>query len=327
VSGKPLTLALAALLLATALLPAVALAAQPSRSPYLYHDDEYLVVAYYRFGSRIAMAQNNSKVFSPLTIEVFSKTGKPVSFIVDGRKFSLAAGFEKPARHILDVPPNQHVCIQLVLDGSAERFCFYGLARERAVEEYVQMTVRELAALITRIRAETLAAALAGMALGAGLAWLLKTRLVLLDAFNPFNLLLGFAALAAMPGYWWLSIPVLLGLGAGHLLAPRPPTVALVKPDFGNRRLWVLFLPVYYTPDGRMAAALQDFRAALDRLRGRHVYVENTVTGEGLPLGGWALDIVDEKGRSQSYDMVLVRRVRLKRRRLGDSRVARREKE
>jgi len=324
VSGKPLTLALAALTLYVILYTVPAHAA--SSSPYLYHDQEYLVIAYYRFGSRIAMAQNNSKVFSPLTIEVFSRSGEPVSFIIDGRKFSLPAGFDRPARHVLDVPPNQHVCIQLVLDGSLKRFCFYGLARERAVEEYVQMTVKELAALITRVRAETLAAALAGILAGAGIAWLLKTRLILLDVFNPFNLLFGFAALAAMPGYWWLSIPMLLGLGVGHLLAPSPPTVALVKPDFGNRRLRVWLLPVYYTPDGRMAAAIQDLRAALGRLRGRHVYVENTVTGEGLSLSGWSLDIVDEKGRSQSYEMLLVRRVRLKRRRLGGSR-AREEKE
>ena len=115
---------------------------------------------------------------------------------------------------------------------------------------------------------------------------------------------------------------MLLGLGAGHLLAPGPPVVALVKPDFGNRRLRILFLPVYYTSDGRMAAALQDFRAALERLRGRHVYVANTATGEGLPLSGWSLDIVDEKGRSSSYDMILARKIRLKRRRVSGSRAS-----
>ena len=109
-SGKPLTLALA--LAALALLPATALAAAATTSvPYLYHDQEYLVIAHYRFGSRIALAQNNSKVFSPLTIEVFSKIDRPVSFIVGERKFSLQAGFGKPARHVLDVPPNQHVCV------------------------------------------------------------------------------------------------------------------------------------------------------------------------------------------------------------------------
>ncbi len=314
-SGKPLILLLVLLyILYTG--PALAAISTGSNGPYLYHDDEYLVVAYYRFGSRIAMAQNNSKVFSPLTIEVFSKTDRPVSFIVGERKFSLRAGFEKPARHILDVPPNQHVCIALVLGGGSERFCFYGLARERAVEEYVQMTVKELAAMITRIRAETLAAAIAGILLGAGLAWILKTRLILLDALNPFNVVIGFAALAAMPSAWWLSIPLLLGLGAGHLLAPGPPTVALVKPDFGNRRLRVLLLPVYYTSDGRLAAALQDLRAALGRLRGSHVVIENSVTSEGLPLSGWSLDIIDEKGRSSSYEMLLVRRIRLKRRRV-----------
>jgi len=322
-SGKPLTLTLA--VLALHILYAVPVHAALS-SPYLYHDRDYLVIAYYKFGSRIALAQNNSKVFSPLTIEVFSKSGKPVSFIVGDRKFSLPAGFDRPARHVLEVPPNQHVCLQIVLDGEPRRFCFYGLARERAVEEYVQMTVKELASLITRVRAETLAAALAGVLAGVGAAWLVKTRLVVLDALNPFNLLLGFVALAAMPGAWWLSIPLLLGLFAGYWLAPSPPLVALVKPDFGNRRLRVLLLPVYYTPDGRMAAALQDLRAALDRLRGRHVYVVNTVTGEGLPLSGWSLDIIDEKGRSQSYEMLLVRRIKLKRRRLGGSRV-RKEKE
>jgi len=38
-----------------------------------------------------------------------------------------------------------------------------------------------------------------------------------------------------------------------------------------------------------MAAALQDFKAAIDRLRGRRVYAENTVTGKGLLLtaGAW----------------------------------------
>ncbi|ALL01947.1 hypothetical protein Pyrde_1904 [Pyrodictium delaneyi] len=317
-TGKPLTLALAILTLHFILYTVPAYAA--SSGPYLYHDQEYLVVAYYRFGNRIAMAQNNSKVFSPVTIEVFSKTGRPVSFVVGERKFSLLAGFGEPARHVLEVPPNQHVCIQVVLEGSAKRFCFYGLARERAVEEYVQMTVKELAALVTRVRAETLAAALAGILAGAGLAWLVKTRLVLLDALNPVSLAAGLIALAAMPRYWWLSIPMLLGLFAGYWLAPSPPTVALVKPDFSNRRLKVLLLPVYYTSDGRLAAALQDFKATLGRLRGSHVYVENTVTGEGLPLSGWSLDIIDEKGRSSSYEMLLVRRIRLKRRRVrGDA--------
>lgn len=321
-SGKPLILLPALLYIILYTGPALAAISTGSNSPYLYHDDEYLVVAYYRFGSRIAMAQNNSKVFSPLTIEVFSKTDRPVSFIVGERKFSLQAGFEKPARHILDVPPNQHVCITLVLGGGSKRFCFYGLARERAVEEYVQMTVKELAAMITRIRAETLVAAVAGILLGVGIAWIIKTRLVVLDVFNPFNLVLGFAALATLPRAWWLSIPVLIGLAGGYALAPSPPVVAFVKPDFGNRRLKILFMPIYYTSEGRMAVALQDFRAAINRLRGRHVYVENTVTGEGLPQGSWALDLVDEKGRGSSYDMLLARRIRLKRRRLGGSRAS-----
>ncbi len=295
------------------MLPAAS-AAQPS--PYLYHDGNYLVIAYYKFGSRIALAQNNSKVFSPLTIEVFSKTSRPVSFIVGDRKFSLPAGFDRPARHVLDVPPNQHVCLQIVLGEEPRRFCFYGLARERAVEECIQMTVRELEEMLRNIRAETMVTVLAALGLGMALAWLVKTRLVILSALNPVNMVLGLAAFTAMPEYWWASISLLVGLLAGYAVAPSPLVLALVKPDFSNRRLRVLLLPVYYTSDGRLAAALQDFKAALGRLRGQHVYVENAVTGEGLPLSGWSLDIIDEKGSSQSYDMVLVRRIRLKRRRV-----------
>ena len=43
---------------------------------------------------------------------------------------------------------------------------------------------------------------------------------------------------------------------------------------------------------------------------GRYVYV----TPAELPYSGWALDIIDEKGRGVTYDMVLVRSVRLRRR-------------
>ncbi len=301
---------LAALTLVLIMLPLFSsLALAGELTPTLYRDERVIVIAYYKFGSRIVLAQNGSKVFSPLYLEVYARDRLPVSIEVGDRRISDIAGFEKPARFVIDVKPNEQRCIKLYA-GVAKKFCFTGVARERMLEEYIQMTMREFVETITRVRVETLIATLAGLAVGAMIAWQLKNGLALLSPWNPISTTLLVSVLALGGSYWWVTMPAALGILAGFYLAPGPQVIALVKPDFSRRRLRIILLPVYHTPDGRLAAAFQDLRSIVNRLLGRHVYIAPAE----LPYSGWALDLIDEKGRGETYDMVLVKSVRLKRR-------------
>jgi len=268
-----------------------------------------------KYGQLMVRAENNTWICPESFIDVYSEKPGVLTVIVNNKTEvkSQPFRFRQTVNLHISGPDGAPVDIIIMVNDVKLHFHYTLKAEAGALAQMITMTVQELRDLIQRITVEVLIKTFAAASIGIGLAYFVKTRTLLEAWSNPFNVSFGLiAALVLHFAYsqtlrdqysYLYAIPLLLAQFGSYRLFSVGEYMHVTHVDAKNRSIYLDSVLTYKTPEGKKAIALQDWREALKRMLGFHVYIEPQSIPSQWSLNGESCVVVQSAEIKQVRDL------------------------
>lgn len=239
-----------------------------------------------KFGNMVVQAKNNTWICPESWIDIYAEKPSVLTIVINNETKVKAQPFRFHQTVNLHLNGKDGAPVKIVVIINDRKITFNFKLKTKGVPglgEMITMAQRELQELIRKITLEVLVKTFIAASIGIGLAYIVKSRMLLESALNPFNFifaLVGGLLIYAAYQYglndkyaYFYVVPLFIAQMYSYRLFSVGEYMHIVHVDAKNRVINEDEVLTYKTSDGKRAIALQDWREALKRLLGYHVYI------------------------------------------------------